>query len=104
MQTARPSEGGLGLDLDSIRRVTGLGDCTPYDVLEEFTDAAARDGSLSLAAFTQCFDAIVDVSLMSAVESSSFHQVRCEPGLPLFHFVRILKAFSQFDSPPPEHL
>ena len=69
------SRESLGLDLDSIRRVTGLGECTPDDVLEEFTEAANGKGAISLAAFTECFDAIVDVSQMSATESHSFHRL-----------------------------
>ena len=46
-----------------------------HDVLEEFTEAANGKGAISLAAFTECFDAIVDVSQMSATESHSFHRL-----------------------------
>ena len=69
----------MGIDLRFVRRVTGLGSCTPEDVIEEFTEAASEDKTISLAAFTECFDNIVDVEQMTECDTSAFHMII--PGL-----------------------
>jgi Ca2+-binding EF-hand superfamily protein len=65
----------MGVDLEFVRRVTGLDTCDAADVLAEFTSAAADDGTLSLEAFASVFEDIVDPSQLSRSDLTSFNLI-----------------------------
>ena len=67
--------GQLGVDLDFVRRVTGLATCDSADVLVEFTSAAGEDGTLSLEGFVGVFEDIVDASQLSRSDLTYFNLI-----------------------------
>ena len=75
-----------GLDLDEVRRLTGLSDASVDGTVGIFRKAAGETSALDIVSFTACFEELVDLSVLS------------EPEIERLYAVVLPKLFAMFDT------